>query len=110
MNKKVELLAPAGDFDCVKAAVQNGADAIYLGASSFSARASATNFTMEELKKAIDYAHVRNVKIHLALNTLIKNDEFEVAVSIAEKAYEMRCRCNYCSRLWTCSFLSQAFS
>lgn len=88
MNKKIELLSPAGDFSCVKAAVQNGADAIYLGYSSFSARASATNFTMEELKKAIEYAHVRNVKVHLALNILIKNEEFSDAIEVAEKAYE----------------------
>ncbi len=88
MNKKVELLSPAGDFDSLKAAVQNGADAVYLGVSSFNARSSAQNFTMEELKKAIEYAHIRNVKIHLALNTLIKNDEFEDALFIAKKAYE----------------------
>ena len=89
MKKKVELLAPAGDFTCVKAAVQNGADAIYLGFSSFSARASATNFTFEELEKAIHYAHIHNVNVHLALNTLIKNEEFAEALSIAERAYEM---------------------
>lgn len=88
MKKKIELLSPAGDFNCVKAAVQNGADAIYLGFSSYSARSSAQNFTFEELKKAIDYAHVRNVKVHLALNILIKNEEFSEAISIAEKAYE----------------------
>ncbi len=89
MKNNVELLSPAGDLNCVKAAVQNGADAIYLGASSFSARASAANFTLDELKEVINYAHIRNVKIHLALNTLIKNNEFEEAVSIAEKAYEL---------------------
>ncbi|MCI8518650.1 MAG: U32 family peptidase, partial [Clostridia bacterium] len=76
------------DFNCVKAAVQNGADAIYVGASSYSARASASNFTIEELKQVIEYAHVRDVKVHLALNTLIKNSEFFDAISIAEKAYE----------------------
>lgn len=88
MKNKVELLAPAGNFECVKAAVQNGADAVYLGFSSFSARSSAQNFNLEELKKAIDYAHVRNVKIHLALNILIKNNEFSEAIAVAEKAYE----------------------
>ncbi len=88
MKKRIELLAPAGDFKSLIAAVQNGADAVYLGFSSFSARASAENFTLEELKKAIEYAHIRNVKIHLALNTLIKNDEFDAAIAIAEKAYE----------------------
>lgn len=88
MKNKIELLAPAGDFLSVKAAVQNGADAVYVGASSYSARASANNFTIEELKKVIEYAHVRDVQVHLALNTLIKNDEFFSAISIAEKAYE----------------------
>lgn len=88
MKNNIELLSPAGDLECVKAAVQNGADAVYIGVSSFSARASATNFSLEELKKVIDYAHIRNVKVHLALNTLIKNNEFSDAISIAEKAYE----------------------
>ncbi len=88
MKNNIELLSPAGDLECVKAAVQNGADAIYLGASSFSARASASNFSLDELKEVIDYAHIRNVKVHLALNTLIKNDEFCDAIFIAEKAYE----------------------
>ena len=69
--KKIELLVPVGNFDCLKAAVQNGADAVYLGASVFSARSSATNFSLSELEEAIDYAHLRNVQVHLALNTLI---------------------------------------
>lgn len=88
MKNNIELLSPAGDLECVIAAVQNGADAVYIGVSSFSARASATNFSLEELKKVIDYAHIRNAKVHLALNTLIKNNEFSDAISIAEKAYE----------------------
>jgi len=82
-----ELLSPVGDFECLKAAVQNGADSVYLGASSFSARARAKNFDMTELKKAIEYAKVRNVKVHLTLNTLIKNDEFEDAVNLAIHSY-----------------------
>lgn len=88
MNK-IELLAPVGDFECLKAAVQNGADAVYLGASAFSARASAKNFSLEELKEAIDYAHLRNVKVHLALNTLIKNSEIDDALFLAKEAYKM---------------------
>lgn len=88
MNK-IELLAPVGDFECLKAAVQNGADAVYLGASSFSARASAKNFDFNELKEAIDYAHLRGVKVHLALNTLIKNSEFDDALFLAKEAYKM---------------------
>ena len=89
MNNKIELLAPAGNFECLKAAIQNGADAIYIGASSFSARAGATNFDKEQLKEAVDYAHIRNVKIHLALNTLIKNNELDSALKLASYAYEI---------------------
>jgi len=88
LKKKIELLSPAGDFSSLKAAVQNGADAVYLGSSLFSARASAANFEMEELKAAIEYAHIRDVQIHLALNTLIKNEEFKEAIEIAKNAYE----------------------
>lgn len=88
MNK-IELLLPAGDFECLKAAVQNGADAVYLGSSHFNARNSATNFDMEELERAINYAHLRNVKVHLTLNTLIKNDELISAINLAKQAYEL---------------------
>lgn len=86
--KSVELLAPVGDFDCLKAAVQNGADSVYFGGSLFNARASATNFNNLNLKKAIDYAKIRNVKTHLTLNTLLKDEEFDEAVALARKAYE----------------------
>ncbi len=89
MKNNIELLCPVGNFDCLKAAVQNGANAVYLGASNFSARANATNFNLDELKQAVEYAHVRAVKVHLALNTLIKNDELENALSLASYAYEI---------------------
>ena len=85
--KRPELLSPVGDFDCLVAAVQNGADAVYFGSSMFNARASATNFDLNNIEKAIDYAKLRGVKTHLTLNTLIKNEEFEQAVQIASKAY-----------------------
>ena len=85
----VELLSPVGDFECLKSAVQNGADAVYFGANLFSARAFATNFNDLELEKAINYAKLRNVKTHLTLNTLIKDNEFEIAFGIAKKAYEL---------------------
>lgn len=87
--KYIELLAPVGDLECLKAAVQNGANAVYLGASSFSARASAKNFNLSELEEAIRYATLRNVQVHLALNTLIKNEEFNEALELAKKAYEL---------------------
>ena len=84
-----ELLSPVGDFECLKAAIQNGANSVYLGASSFSARAKATNFDKNELTEAIKYAKLRNVTVHLALNTLIKNNEFEDAVKLAVEAYNI---------------------
>lgn len=84
----IELLSPVGDFECLKAAVQNGADAVYFGASTFSARAFAANFDDEALKKAITYAKIRGVKTNLTLNTLIKNNEMTDAIELARKAYE----------------------
>ena len=85
--KKPELLSPVGDFECLKAAVQNGADSVYFGGGNFNARARATNFSGESLKEAIKYAKLRNVKTNLTLNTLIKNEEFEDAVKLAIEAY-----------------------
>ena len=86
--KKIELLSPVGDFECLKAAVQNDADSVYFGAANFNARASATNFDLTNLKEAISYAKLRGVNTHLTLNTLIKDTEFEDAVLLAKKAYE----------------------
>lgn len=87
--RKIELLSPAGDFECLKSAIQSGANAVYLGASAFSARSNANNFDSDELERAINYAHIRNVKVHLALNTLIKNNEFQDAINICKEAYEL---------------------
>ena len=84
----IELLSPAGDFDSLKAAVQNGADSVYLGGNLFNARHSATNFDNDLLKEAIKYCKLRNVKTNLTLNTLIKNNEFEPALNLAKFAYE----------------------
>ena len=84
----IELLSPVGDFECLKVAVQNGADSVYFGANLFSARAFAHNFDEAELKKAIEYAKLRGVKTNLTLNTLIKDNEFDDAIKLASKAYE----------------------
>lgn len=84
----VELLSPVGDFECLKAAVQNGANSVYFGADIFSARAFATNFDDETLEKVIEYAKTRGVKTNLTLNTLIKNNELESALNLAKKAYK----------------------
>ena len=84
----IDLLSPVGDFECLKAAVQNGANSVYFGADLFSARAYASNFSLEELEKAIIYAKTRGVKTNLTLNTLIKDNEFNDAFELAKKAYE----------------------
>ena len=83
-----ELLVPAGDFECVRAGVQNGADCIYLGANMFSARANAKNFSLDELKNVIEYCKIRNVKTNLTLNTLLTDEEFANAINLAKQAYE----------------------
>jgi len=88
MKNKLELLAPAGKWEALVAAVQNGADAVYLGEKSFSARKNAGNFTWEELENAVRYCHIRGVRVFLALNTLIADDElslFEKSVVKAAK-------------------------
>ena len=82
-----ELLAPAGDSAALRAAVGNGADAVYLGASAFNARVNAANFDPDDLAEAIDYAHLRSVKVYLTLNTLIGDDEGQAALELAAQAY-----------------------
>lgn len=70
-----ELLAPVGSFKSLEAAVQNGADAVYLGGKLFSARQYASNFDEDELKRAVEYCHIRGVKVFVTVNTLVSNDE-----------------------------------
>ena len=87
--KEIELLAPVGSFDSLKAAVQNGANAVYLGGKDFSARASANNFDREELKEAVKYAHIRDVRVFVTTNTLIKQNELEDFVEYAKFLYDI---------------------
>ena len=89
VKNNVELLSPVGDFECLKAAVQNGANSVYFGSNLFNARASTTNFDYDELEQVINYCSLRNVKTHLTLNILIKDSEFKDAVMLAQKAYEL---------------------
>lgn len=77
MMKKVELLAPAGNYESFLGAIHAGADAVYLGGYKFGARAYADNFTEEEICRAIRYAHIYGRKVYLTLNTLVKTKEFE---------------------------------
>ena len=71
----LELLAPAGSMEALRAAVQNGANAVYLGCGTFNARQGAKNFTPQTLTEAVKYCHVRSVDVHLALNTLVSDRE-----------------------------------
>ena len=71
----LELLAPAGSMEALRAAVQNGANAVYLGSGSFNARQGAKNFTPQMLTEAVKYCHVRGVQVHLTLNTLVSDRE-----------------------------------
>ncbi len=81
MNK-TELLMPAGSVEAFIQAVHNGADAIYLGMKEFSARSSANNFSKEEYLWAIEYAHIHNVSVYVAINTLIDDERFEKAIEL----------------------------
>ena len=82
----IELLAPAGSMEALKAAVQNGADAVYLGCGTFNARQSAKNFTPQTLQEAVKYCHVRGVQVHLTLNTLVSDKEMDEATELIRMA------------------------
>ena len=84
---EIELLSPAGDFECLKAAVQNGANSVYFGVDKFNARFYATNLNLDTLQDSISYCKLRNVKTHLTLNTLLKKEELEEAFLLARTAY-----------------------
>ncbi|TDT61036.1 DUF3656 domain-containing U32 family peptidase [Fonticella tunisiensis] len=83
----VELLAPAGDFESLRAAVLNGANAVYIGGKEFSARASAGNFDRKEMIEAVKFCHAYNVKVYVTMNTLLRNDEIESALEYASFLY-----------------------
>ena len=82
----LELLAPAGAMEALRAAVQNGANAVYLGCGAFNARQSAKNFTPQTLVEAIKYCHVRGVQVHLTLNTLVSDREMTEAAELIRYA------------------------
>ena len=86
MNK-IELLAPAGNMECLVAAINNGADAIYLGGKDFSARAYADNFDDDQIIEAIKYAHLRNAKVYIGINITLFDDEIENVLDFVDKMY-----------------------
>ena len=73
----IELLAPAGSLDALKAAVEAGADAVYLAGEKFGARAYAENFAGEQMIKAVEFAHLRGVSVHVTVNTIIADEELD---------------------------------
>ena len=83
-SKTVELLAPAQNLICAKAAINCGADAVYIGASSFGARKNAAN-NLEDIKELIEYAHKFNVKIYVTVNTILSDSELKEAVELIYK-------------------------
>ena len=82
----LELLAPAGSMEALRAAVQNGANAVYLGCGTFNARQSAKNFTPQALAEAVKYCHIRGVAVHLTLNTLVSDKETAEAATLIRQA------------------------
>jgi putative protease len=88
MRKKPEILAPAGSIEGVRAAVQNGADAIYMGFGQFNARRNAKNFEKDEIEKAIAYCRARNVKTHITVNTLPTDREYDRLLQDVETVYQ----------------------
>ena len=87
-EKVVELLAPAGNISSFKAAINAGADAIYMGFGKYNARAMAQNFTIDEYIKCLDYAHIRGVKVYLTLNTLVEDSDIKEILEMLLKLYE----------------------
>ena len=88
MNKKVELLAPAGSFEILKAVINAGADAVYAAGTKFGARAYANNFTEEEMLDAINYAHLNGKKLYLTVNTLLKELEIKTLYEYLSPFYQ----------------------
>lgn len=85
MNNRIndiEVLAPAGGPEALKAAVYSGANAVYLGGPAFGARANAKNFTAEQLKEAAEFCHARGVRVHITVNTLLKDSELAAALEM----------------------------
>jgi len=86
--KKPELLSPAGNMDSLKAAIHNGADAVYIGGKDFGARKFADNFDQNEIIDAIKYAHLYNVKIYITANTIIYENETENFINYLKFLYK----------------------
>ena len=109
MDPRLELLAPAGDTESFFAAVNQGADAVYLGLPAFNARIRAENFNYDNLKEAIEYAHFHNVKIYITVNTLVKNSEFTDFLESVKRAVELKADAFIVQDLGVVSVLKKCF-
>ncbi len=89
MKNKTEILAPVGSKESLIAAVNSGADAVYMGTKNFNARIKADNFSFEQVKEAIDYCHARNVKVNITMNTLVADDEMPLALETLKQIYSL---------------------
>lgn len=89
MKRKPELLIPVGGIQQLYAAVENGADAVYFGGKLFNARQNADNFDLDDLKSALDYAHIRGVNVYLTMNILISDEEMEEALNFVGQVYKL---------------------
>lgn len=107
--KRIELLAPAGSEEAFVAAVQNGADAIYIGGNQFGARAYAKNFDRETMISLFDYAHLRGVKVYVTVNTIVLEDEFEQVKEYLTFLYENQCDGVIVQDLGVISFLRNTY-
>ena len=108
-NGNIEILAPCGSYDSIIAAVRKGADAVYIGSLKFSARAYAANFDNEQLKQAVSYCHLHSVKVHMAVNTLLKDNELEQALYTVKKACDAGVDAFIVQDLGLASLLKQMF-
>ncbi len=104
--KKVELLAPAGNLAALKAAVENGADAVYIGGDQFSARQKAENFTREQMAAGIAYAHQRGCAVHVAVNTLVRNEEIGDLITYGYELAELGGRRSDCAGFRRCPYFA----
>lgn len=109
MNYMPELLSPAGSMEAFVAAIQNGADAVYLGGKSFNARQYASNFDDEGLRAAIDYAHVRGKRVYVTLNILLTDREFEEALEYAAFLYNIGADAIIVQDMGIASIINRAF-
>ncbi|MBQ8792369.1 MAG: U32 family peptidase, partial [Clostridia bacterium] len=106
---KGELLAPAGNLDCLKIAVKSGADAVYLGLNDFNARNNISNFSREDLIEGVKFAHLFGVKVYLTLNILIKDEEIANVLDFVRFALSAKVDAFIIQDVGIASLLNQAF-